>query len=294
MKMFINDQTDIQHYTLLESMPRYCEIRKAISDTTDKDIIFDLSKVKFAYPLFLNMLLLLRDGSTKKISFESPTSYLATVTFPQTTSITAIDIFKDSKGTYLPMISDKPETIDKYPESLARILSEKAAQQAGISTQVKQGMAYVLQEIIDNVNQHAQATRLYASIQSYPSRKFTDICIADNGAGITQSYRRAGISIRDDTEAMKNVASALSSKDRPDNESRGYGLFTSRKIATEGLNGEFLCASGNAIFSKFKDKTYLMAIDKTSDKEPFIKGTVIALRLYYDNEKFNLYNYLEY
>ena len=38
----------------------------------------------------------------------------------------------------------------------------------------------------------------------------------------------------------------ISTKDRPENENRGYGISRSRKLIVDGLGGEFFLLSGSA------------------------------------------------
>lgn len=285
----IEDQTNIQDHTLTESLPRYYELAERIKESKDSEIVFDLSKIKFTFPLFLELLKLLEDSSKKDITFENTTSYLNTVAFPDTIPLNDISVFKNANKTYLPLISCKPQETENMKESLATIMADKVSETANIPSSIKHALAYMLQEIIDNVTEHSKATRMYAMVQCYPKKGIIDFCIADNGQGIRKSYKSAGLNVKDDLQAMTYIASAYSSKDRPENESRGYGLFTSRRIATQGLSGEFLCISGDAVYTKIKDKEMFVNVKGLS-----VKGSAVALRINYTNDKFNLYNYLEY
>lgn len=291
MRMIINDQTNIQDFTLLESFPRFYEIKERITSCAPtENIVIDLSRVKFAFPLFLQMLLILRDAD-KRVSLENTTSYLQTIHYPETLPVTQLqEYLSNATASYLPAISDKPATVQNTPTSLSQTLTQKASSLIpSMTSQERQALAYMLQEVIDNVDQHARAERLYAMMQAYPKKKMIDICIADNGHGVKESYRRAGLPAQNDREAMINLISACSSKDKPDNESRGYGLFTSRKMTVHGLEGEFLCVSGDALY--YKSPTHEKLINV---KTLGLKGTVVSLRLHFGNPSFNMYNYLEY
>lgn len=288
MRMIINDQTNIQDSCLIESLVRYIEIVSRINACDDEEIIIDLSKIKFAYPLFLSLLLLLRDKNPNRIRFENSTSYLDTIHYPEAINKTELRNFKLSKS-YIPLIKSLPENENDNAVSVTDSIVSLVNNTVSLPQQVKLALRYMLQEIIDNVTEHANAKNFYTLVQIFPKKKLIDICIADNGDSLRASYRKASIQVKDDLAAMKLMASAISSKDRKENESRGYGLFTSRKMTVEGLEGEFLIASGKAAYAKNKSKELLMSLPECNTK-----GTVVALRLRYDKENFNMYNYLEY
>lgn len=285
--MIINDQTNIQDSSLLENLIRYSEIKQQISECPDDEIIIDLSRIRFAFPLFLNLLLLTRDKD-KRIRFENETSYLKAISFPDALSVAETELKNISK-TYIPLIADMPNNENSSTSSVTNRIISLINRTVDIPKSVSMGIHYMLQELIDNITEHSLAEKFYVLSQAYPKKKVIDICIADNGKGFRQSYKRAGYNVRNDNQAIQMMASAISSKDRPENESRGYGLFTSRKMTTEGLSGEFLCISGKAAYAKLKDKEYILNLPSWNTI-----GTVVALRIKYDNEKFSIYNFLEY
>ena len=287
MEMIIEDRTNIRDSSLLENLVRYAEIMQCINACYDDEIIIDLSRIQFAYPLFLNLLLITKDAD-KRISFRNTTTYLDTIMFPEAINIERLCTLTRVK-TYLPLIADKPCEENVIETSLPNIIANLISEVAGIKSNVTGGIRYILQELIDNVNEHSLAERFYVMVQAYPNKQFVDVCIADNGKGLRYSYEKAGVKLENDVEAMALMASAVSSKERPENESRGYGLFTSRKMSTEGLEGEFLCASGHAVYVKKRNKESVLSL-------PFCetKGTVVAMRIKYNISNFNIYNYLEY
>ena len=285
--MQIKDQTNIQDKNLLENLVRYAEIKQDMDSCKDESIEVNLSRIRFAYPMFLNLLLLTRDQDTR-IRFIGSTSYLDAISYPKAKTLEEIKHLTTIK-TYIPLISDLPEKENLENSSVADKMLKLITSVVTLPVQVKSGIRYMIQEIVDNVTEHSMASRFYLLAQAYPNKKFIDICLADNGISLRRSYNKAGMNVKSDLQAMKMMASAISSKDRPDNESRGYGLFTSRKMTTEGLDGEFVIISGKAAYAKIKNKEYFLDL-------PFCntKGTAVALRLKYDNPNFNMYNYLEY
>lgn len=288
MRMIINDQTNIQDSSLLECMPRYVEVLSRINKCKDEEIIIDLSKVRFAYPLFLNLLLLLRDAQSKRIRFENSTTYLDSIHFPNAIKKDNLSHY-EAKKAFLPLIVSMPESEDDSVNTITSSVMRLVQQNVELPVQVNNALRYMLQEIIDNVGEHSQASQFYTLVQVYPKKKLIDICIADNGRGLRSSYRKAAINVKSDLAAMQLMASAISSKDRNKNESRGYGLFTSRKMTVEGLEGEFVLVSGKAAYAKKAEKEFLLSLPECNTK-----GTVVALRLHYDKPAFDMYKYLEY
>lgn len=287
MEMIINDQTNIQDKNLLESLIRYSEIKQTVSKCTDNEILIDLSRIKWAFPLFLNLLILLRHED-RRIRFINETSYLNAISYPN--AIAAEHLSESNiKKTYIPLVTCIPGKDKDASSSIVAKMIALIGQTTQAPKTITNGIRYMLQEIVDNVEEHSKADTFYILAQAYQKKNIIDICIADNGEGVKQSYEKAGIKVKDDLAAIKYLASAVSSKDRPENESRGYGLFTSRKITTEGLEGEFLCISGKAAYAKICDREFILDMPSCN-----VKGTVVALRLKYDKNNFNLYKYLEY
>jgi len=88
---------------------------------------------------------------------------------------------------------------------------------------------------------------------------------------------------------MKAANLGVSTKNLPDAENRGYGIITSKKMLVDGLYGNFVMLSGNALFLKSK------SINQFSELPDIAtwKGTIIAMRIPYINETFNYINFVE-
>ena len=72
-------------------------------------------------------------------------------------------------------------------------------------------------------------------------------------------------------------------------EGRGFGLRTSKKVAIEGLNGEmhiYSRAGGILINPKRREKYVKL------QKNPLI-GTLVYMRLYIPKKRLNIYEYTE-
>ncbi len=97
-----------------------------------------------------------------------------------------------------------------------------------------------------------------------------------------------------DMEALRCVIEKrLSSKQLPDAENRGYGIYTSRRMLVDGLGGRYYLWSGNAFYSYNKGLGTPMNFLELPPPIAW-HGTVVALRIpYADNKDFNSAEYYE-
>ncbi len=122
-----------------------------------------------------------------------------------------------------------------------------------------------------------QKTRRLAAMTPANRSRNADICIADTGGTILGSYacnpRTAGI--ESDIEAVQSALYGISAKNLPEAENHGFGLRTTVRMLTAGLSGEYLLASGDALFAASGNAVKFVEI-------PFgvrFHGTVIAFRI---------------
>lgn len=115
-------------------------------------------------------------------------------------------------------------------------------------TRIHGAVAYVLDELTCNILEHSMSKN--GSIYTKFDNKSNEICIilTDYGKTIFGSYAtgRYAKKVTDDMEALKYASQGYSTKNLPDAENRGYGISTSNKMVTKGLNGEFAIVSGRS------------------------------------------------
>lgn len=148
-------------------------------------------------------------------------------------------------------------------------------------------VGYVLDELLANIWEHARSDYAYLHAQYYPGPEILEICLADRGIGITESYRNSGIKVVDDESALDFALDGQSSKSDVDGE-RGYGIPTVRRITTESeCRGEFLILSGNTAhwIDPHLEKRYVF-------EDWLWQGTLLAIRMK-KSEYINLYEYVE-
>lgn len=154
-------------------------------------------------------------------------------------------------------------------------------------------LTYLLDELICNIQQHAQADKGYAYLMYNEVAQTIEILIADFGITIYGSYVAAQKHLDklgdSDAEALNLAQNGYSVKNLPDTENRGYGISSNMKMVVEGLHGEFAVLSGNALMLQVPNKRAILALPPEID----FKGTMIMVRIPAQvPDGFNLYNYM--
>ena len=153
-------------------------------------------------------------------------------------------------------------------------------------------LTYLLDELICNIQQHAQVDKGYAFIAYNQLSRQVEIIVADLGITIYGSYVAAQKHLdklgNSDAEALNLAQSGYSVKNLPNAENRGYGISSNIKMVVEGLHGEFATLSGNALMLHSTNKRQILALPPEID----FKGTMIIATIPEDvPADFNLYNY---
>lgn len=154
-------------------------------------------------------------------------------------------------------------------------------------------LTYLLDELICNIQQHAQADKGYAYLMYNKAAKTIEILIADFGITIYGSYVAAQKYLDklgdSDAEALNLAQNGYSVKNLPDTENRGYGISSNIKMVVDGLHGEFATLSGNALLLQVANNRKILALPPEID----FKGTMIMVRIPAQvPDGFNLYDYM--
>lgn len=171
---------------------------------------------------------------------------------------------------------DERETIERRSMKLATLLTRQD------SGPLHETLSYSLREIFRNVFEHSGADTIWYAAQYWPEKCAVELCIIDEGMGITQSLRRnPHLTIGSDLDAIhfallpgiSGVAFRGGPKQRKDPwANSGYGLFMTSQLCRQG--GSFVAISGNGGMKISED-----------DEERFdcrIDGTAIRLQLQTD------------
>ena len=153
-------------------------------------------------------------------------------------------------------------------------------------------LTYLLDELICNIQQHAQTERGYAFLEYNAATNHIEIIIADLGITIYGSYVAAQKHLdklgNSDAEALNLAQNGYSVKNLPEAENRGYGISSSIRMVVDGLQGEFAVLSGNALLVQSATQKKILDLPEEID----YKGTMIVIKIPATiPEGFNLYNY---
>lgn len=193
--------------------------------------------------------------------------------------------------SYLPIVrfpaqraydDNKAETMSTYENAAIKMF--------GIPGNVANCVRYVIDEIVDNISEHSGSETGYICISGNIDSETLDVCIADNGKTLLGSYASSiDNEIDSDLEALQAANRGISTKNLPNAENRGYGISTSRNMLVTGLGGTFIMMSGEAIYLNSPNVRQFIQLPSGM----CIRGTMVAIRIPYHNDKFNYINYVE-
>lgn len=154
-------------------------------------------------------------------------------------------------------------------------------------------LTYLLDELICNIQQHAQTDKGYAYLMYNKEANAIEIIIADFGITIYGSYVAAQKHLDklgdSDAEALNLAQNGYSVKNLPETENRGYGISSNIKMVVDGLYGEFAALSGNALLLQVANNRKILALPPEID----FKGTMIMVRIPAQvPDGFNIYDYM--
>ena len=275
----------------------------SVAQSTSDDVIeLDLSRFQFINPMFVVSLFVYLSRCGKKVLFHNAQDYHQAIHLPEfglntdglrQSALLAI-MERYSSKTFVPIVNFSALTNGDERDVVSTAIESIIIRQLNIPANVAQGLRYMISETIDNIPEHSQAERGFIFAQAYPVGGFLDLCIADNGITLRGSYEKTDqIEVTSDLEAIRAANDRVSSKNRPDCEGRGFGIYTVKKMLTTGLHGQYLIASGDSLYVKGRgyDNYYHIPAGLRWD------GTIVALRIpYQDNETnklFDCYKYTE-
>ncbi len=304
LKIIIPERT---HEEFGDSISKLLKVINLITQSSESKIELDFSQARMLNPFFLGGLVCsLKYFQTKgkDISLNhnenlNIKSYLDRIFFPQCLSpikddetgfFQKLETYKNK--TYIPIISF-PTGFDQYHDTIReKVLSAVSSllkNQLDFKEKDLRPLAYLLDEMSHNVNDHSGSELGYIFAQFYPGNNYLDLVICDNGKGIFRSYEgNPKFKPTDESEALKFAINGKSTKDR--SESRGFGISTSRKMLVQGLRGKFFIWTGNSAYIETVERNDFFNIPVSY----YFQGTFVALRIpTIIPDRFNFYEYLE-
>jgi hypothetical protein len=274
----------------------------------DEEITFDLTTCSFLTPFFLLpfFLLIQIESAKREVKFILPedlnfASYLQFIHFnsglkPEDFIMGDYEKLMNeySKKKYIPLIdfpADRLMNNSDIRDNFLSAINTLLTKQVQLTVQFKSAIMYLIDEAVNNVVDHSGENRGFIFAQFFPANGYLDVCIGDCGKTILGSYQTTGKhTITNDKDALISASKGLSTKNRPEAESRGFGISTSLKMLTNGLNGKYSLLSGAAILVKTLERSEVVTIPRNL----YWRGTIVSLRIpISNNSSFNIADYYE-
>ena len=267
-------------------------------------VIWDFKEVRFLHPFFLAPLAVYKHQLEKEIRCENISlpmqSYLNNIFFDRMLHFenaakeTAEMVMENyANKNYIPLCSFSMSDTNK--DAFGSIVRNIIVRQTDVDAKISTPISYFLSELIDNIYEHSESPNGYLFSQFLEREGCIDLCIADTGITVFNSFRKAGLFQEeiggDESEALRLANEGRSTKNRPGAENRGYGISTSKRMLVEGLGGSFFMISGGA-FHRYEKST----LNYYADMSKFFhwNGTVILLRIPITiPDNFNYIDYIE-
>lgn len=192
-------------------------------------------------------------------------------------------------NNYIPMTSidivdfqeEKEEASEHIGEAIERQSNKLAKVFSCGNKELMDLLTYMIREIMRNIIEHSNSSVIWFAGQHWPSKKFVEIAILDEGIGIASSlmkniyYKQI---IKSDKEAialsmLPGVTKTFTRKKRTSDDvwaNSGYGLYVTSQLCND-LNGSFIILSGNHAMRLY-NREY-------RNKNAFFKGTAIRMRI---------------
>ncbi|MCM1336421.1 MAG: hypothetical protein NC214_01890 [Candidatus Amulumruptor caecigallinarius] len=261
-------------------------------------VAWDFRQCSFLHPYFLGALAILKQMYGETVVCRNIpsaiSSYLDVVYFHKPLRIeedmVADEIWSRYKHkTYLPICEFIPS--NKSSVKAQELIQSTIKSQLG--GRIHSFLSYLLSELIDNITDHSHSEVGYVFCQSIPRLNQLHVFIADTGRTIYSSYatdsRYSSLLSIAESSALLLALKGKSTKNRPENENRGYGISKSINLIVNGLGGEFFILSGSA-FARNDAQGEIVA-----DLPPELRwnGTIVLLKLPMNPpEGLNIYNYI--
>lgn len=277
------------------SIYKLIQLSEIVSESNEYEIELDFSPLRFIHcPYIIGIFAFMRqwESEGRRVTVtgigDDISGYLNTVCFPNGYILYEcddLDYFRTK--TYIPIVTFS--TIGSSRDTCISTILNVLNNYTNLSKHhFKGAIDYFISELTNNVADHSEEKFGIVFLQTFPSKGYMDIVIADNGIGVFRSYSKTDkFSPENEVEALEMAVNGYSTKDIP--ESRGFGITGSRNLLVNGIGGSFWLWSGSNIFvhtTKVQDVVKLKATSNFS-------GCFVVLRIPLQTKGIdNLYDYI--
>jgi anti-sigma regulatory factor (Ser/Thr protein kinase) len=274
-----------------------------LNDENPNDITFNFSESRFVSPFIVAGIVAITGWLSHKgktvnyLTKGSSSSYFTAIHFPLgyifdglTSQQMNTNLESYNSKTFIPLVffpTGANNADSSLRENVLSAVSAILRLQLKLSGSVLEAVYYLIDELTNNVADHSESEKGILFAQFYPTKNYMDVCIADFGKGIRQTYLDSGKATpSSDEEAIEFAVNGRSTKNQAI--SRGFGISTSRVMLTEGLKGKIFIYSGKAIFYQNSEKQEIIALPQQAQYQ----GCFVALRIpILPNKQFDFYKY---
>lgn len=240
----------------------------------DEEIHFDLSKTHWLCPIIVLPITayIAKTNSTFTQSENQTTeAYLDTIHFPKgINSVSEFEKYVHVTKTYVPIsILERDNGTER--ENLESIFSSLTYRLLGSIPGAQNAVYYPIAELVTNIFEHSKDDVGFIFGQYYPKKEYLDICIVDTGRGLAHAYKEESSLELTDGQAIEEVLKGRSTKSQQE---RGYGIRTSKKVVCEGLDGNFIIASGTSALVASRSSEKLVSLP-----DFYWQGVIVAYRI---------------
>lgn len=181
----------------------------------------------------------------------------------------------DAKGRFVPL-RQVEHPVEKLGHEMAACLAPGGEDFEHSMSGLYELAWYVLTEVGNNIRQHSGGTG-FASAQVNRTEGLVRLALADNGIGILESFRMAGIpwsaGLSDAEAIQKSLEPKISCKARDPNEGVGLTLVSNLSRLTKGW---LLIVSGNGVLQLSPNADVRIS---TLPDTGYLQGTLLTLTL---------------
>jgi len=248
----------------------------------------NLKDISFATPFLITPITAYANSPHKiKYKILNPidldcSKYLNVIKFPHsidTTSLNSMDY-----NTYLPLFKFSMQNT-MYDQKILVVI-DKMITSYGLEDN-KNIINVFLGELIDNIREHSKSENNFICCQKY--KKKLAISIVDRGITIQGSYENAGISFKNDIEALKFALKGKSTKKEFGDE-RGTGIPNTLNWVCDALKGNLLIVSRNS--GVYRENTAKIEFFDLKKDILGFEGTIINIFFEIPNEKIDYLSYV--